>query len=108
VTKWNATLPRAMPDAGMSQIVFAYKTGSGSRMELTGQIAQAEAEDIMKLIIEKSKRPVEQNKVGQDSKPEINKGPWLCLFCKSSKRDVHGTLDDGITPCPNKYTKSKS
>jgi hypothetical protein len=48
------------------------------------------------------------NKPRQDSKPEINKGPWLCLFCKSSKRDVHGTLDDGITPCPNKYTKSKS
>lgn len=30
---------------------------------------------------------------------------WICLLCKSGIPGRHGTLDDRVTPCPNKAQK---
>lgn len=39
----------------------------------------------------------------QESTPrEPRLDAWICLLCKSSTPGRHGTLDDRITPCPNR------
>lgn len=37
----------------------------------------------------------------QPSNTANGKEQWFCLSCKSSREGHHGTLDDGVTPCPN-------
>jgi hypothetical protein len=48
-----------------------------------------------------------QSYESQDTSPEAriktaSKRQWQCLHCKSNNPDYHGTLDDGVTPCPNR------
>lgn len=35
------------------------------------------------------------------SPPPAKREPWICLLCKSGEPGRHGTLDDGVTTCPN-------
>jgi hypothetical protein len=35
--RWKATMPKELPPADMSHFVFAVKTNTGERLELTGK-----------------------------------------------------------------------
>ena len=45
--KWNASMPRHAPEAGCSHVVYAFKKVNGTRMEIEGELNDADAQELM-------------------------------------------------------------
>lgn len=54
--KWAATMPKEKPtDPGVAQVVFARRSSDGARAEFIGKLTRADADRVMRLIIDLSK-----------------------------------------------------
>jgi len=54
--KWNATMPRAKPEAGTADVVLAFRKDTGLRMEFEGNLTTEDAHALMNQAIEMMKR----------------------------------------------------